>query len=118
MPIVTVSGVRDWRRWNARLALGKDEGAGGNLLAAFREYLIARVGTATTWWRPALALWLTEPVGPKGRGTGDLPSDLNDRAIATWYGLLVEYLSLRADPDGLAQIYADYLAVQRADPSE
>jgi hypothetical protein len=98
-------------------ALGMDEGAGGNLLVGFREYLIARIGTNTTLWWPALVLWLTEPTGPKGRGVGDLPGDLNDRAIATWYRHLDECLSIRANPDGLAQVYADFLGVQPRDSS-
>ena len=95
-------------------ALGLDEGTGGNLLVGFREYLVARIGTNTTWFWPGLALWLTEPIGPKGRGVGTLPADLNDRAIATWYQHLDACLAMRSTSDGLVEIYADYLRVVQA----
>jgi hypothetical protein len=91
--------------------LGMDEGAGGNLLVGFHEFLIATIGTATTWFWPGLILWLTPPVGPKGRGVGPLPPELNDAAITRWYELLDEFLVIRAEPDGLVRIYRDYLGL-------
>ena|ERR1051326_5538893 len=88
--------VEDSLASHIAFALGMDEGAGGNVLEGFHEFLVARIGAATTWWWPGLVLWLTEPVGPKGRGVGRLPADLNRKAITRWYQLLDEHLSARA----------------------
>lgn len=92
-------------------ALAMDAGAGGNLLVGFHEFLVGKIGKPTTWWWPGLALWLTEPVGPKGRGIEKLEDARNRAAIARWYELLDECLALRLNDRGLATIFARYVAV-------
>jgi len=88
--------VEDTLASHIAFALGMDEVAGGDVVEGFHEFLAARTGVATTWWWPGLVLWLTEPIGPKGRGVGRLPAELNRKAITRWYELLDEHLSARA----------------------
>ena len=88
--------VEDTLASHIAFALAMDEGAAGDLLTGFHEFLVARIGVATAWWWPGLTRWLTEPRGPKGRGTGHLPEDLNQAATNRWYELLDEHLSARA----------------------
>jgi hypothetical protein len=103
--------VEDTLASHIAFALAMHEGAGGDLLTGFHEFLVARVGVTTAWWWPGLTLWLTEPVGAKGRGFGHLPDEVNRAAIKRWYELLDDHLPARdavemdgaADADGWEQ---------------
>jgi hypothetical protein len=96
--------VEDTLASHISFALAMHEGADGDLLTGSHEFLVARVGVTTASWWPELTLWLTEPVGAKGRGSGHLPEDLNRAAIKRWYELLDDHLPARdaVEMDGAA----------------
>ncbi|HEY3505416.1 MAG TPA: hypothetical protein VGN37_21860 [Actinocatenispora sp.] len=67
------------------------------LLDGFQPWLVTRAGCLNShvWW--SIVAHLTDPVGTKG--FGDMPSDLDARAVETLFDLLDEFLELREEPD-------------------
>jgi hypothetical protein len=91
--------------------MGLDAGTGWGLLEGFREFLLVKIDDESSLAWPGLVLWLVEPVGHKEVNPRELAAEVDRAATARMYQLLDEFLAIRHDRDGLAQIFGEYLAM-------
>ncbi|MFG1777542.1 hypothetical protein ACGFIR_24310 [Micromonospora sp. NPDC049051] len=88
---------------------GCEAGNDWQLLAGFREWLVARCGSGDNLVWEALILWQAFRDGPPRREELQTDPELDRVAVETLFRLLDEFLRLRAEHDGLTRIFDEYL---------
>ncbi len=88
---------------------GWDTGTSWSLLAGFREWLIVRVNGGDNLVWAALVLRIAFP---SGKHVDSLDTNDNAVAVDTLFRLLDEFLELREQSNGLAEIFTTYVTWQ------
>jgi len=93
---------------------GCEAGNDGQLLAGFREWMVARCGFGNNLVWEALVLHQAFPDGPPRREQLEADPELDRGAAETLFRLLDEYLRRRTEHGGLAKIFDEYLTWLKA----
>ncbi|MGW4943385.1 hypothetical protein ACWEOZ_17570 [Actinoplanes sp. NPDC004185] len=92
---------------------GCEAGNDWQLLAGFREWLVARCGRGDNLIWEALVLHQAFPDGPPQREQLEAEAELNRVAVGALFRLLDEYLQRRTEHGGLAKIFEECGAWQK-----
>ncbi|MDW5327761.1 hypothetical protein [Plantactinospora sp. KLBMP9567] len=93
---------------------GCEAGNDRQLLAGFREWLVARCGHGDNLIWEALVLWQAFPDRLPQPEELQADPELNKAAVETLFLLLDEFLQRRAEHGGLAKIFDEYLTWRNA----
>lgn len=93
---------------------GCEAGNDGQLLAGFREWLVARCRDGNNLVWEALVLRQAFPDGPPRREQLEADPELGRAAADTLFRLLDDYLRRRDEPGGLAKVFDEYLTWLKA----
>ncbi|MEW1640147.1 hypothetical protein AB0469_39570 [Streptomyces sp. NPDC093801] len=95
----------------ATFLIGFDLGNSGGILRGFNEWLVVKLGHATSLGWSSLVLQMEFPCGEVRTADG-LSSSQERRAVDRLFSLLSEFATVRESPMALAEIYSRYLALQ------
>lgn len=92
----------------AAFVFGYDAACEGGLLAGFREWLVVRLRTGSNLHWTALVLHAAFPDAASPQEAASAGSAAERHAIDTLFDLLAEFDAVRANKDGLKDVFVAY----------